>query len=365
MDVDKLIGWHDTHKCASVAGRYVTLDMIKPVLDALPPLFRQQEIGVSATGRVLRSIEVGDGPKRVMCWSQMHGNESTGTKAMLDLLFWLQGESEEVQSIRSKCTFLFLPLLNPDGAVAYTRVNAQGVDLNRDVIEMKAPESKVLQRVLHDFDPQFCFNLHDQRTIFSVGEIPRPATLSFLAPSVDVARTVTAGRMKTMEVIAAIFDGLQALLPGQIGRYSDEFYPTATGDNFEKMGYHTVLIEAGHFVGDYQREVVRKYNFVALVLGIQAIAFPAKNLTYEHYFKIPNNSQFYLDEIHYNVVFQNEAKPMDVGVLYKEKLIDGQVIFDPHLEKIAELSAYNADVKHDVQGEEFKDGADFLNKRRK
>ena len=59
-------------------------------------------------------------------------------------------------------------MLNPDGAEAYTRVNAQGIDLNRDVIDVKALESQVLQQVLKKVNPQYCFNLHDQRTIFSV-----------------------------------------------------------------------------------------------------------------------------------------------------------------------------------------------------
>ena len=56
-----------------------------------------------------------------------------------------------------------------------------------------------------------------------------------------------------MTVIAAMNDLLQQFIPGQIGRYTDEFYPTATGDNFQKMGHNTILIESGHAKGDYKR----------------------------------------------------------------------------------------------------------------
>lgn len=59
-------------------------------------------------------------------------------------------------------------MLNPDGAEAYTRVNGNNIDLNRDAVARKAKESKLLRTALEAFKPQFCFNLHDQRTIFNV-----------------------------------------------------------------------------------------------------------------------------------------------------------------------------------------------------
>ena len=61
---------------------------------------------------------------------------------------------------------------------------------------------------------------------------------------------------------------LEKIIPGHIGRYTDEFYPTATGDNFQKLGHNTILIEAGHYYNDYERDVVRKFNFYALLQGV-------------------------------------------------------------------------------------------------
>jgi murein tripeptide amidase MpaA len=68
-------------------------------------------------------------------------------------------------------------MLNPDGALNFTRVNANKVDLNRDAVDRKAKESKLLRKVLEDFNPEFCFNLHDQRTIFNVEGTKNPATI--------------------------------------------------------------------------------------------------------------------------------------------------------------------------------------------
>ena len=44
------------------------------------------EIGKSYLGKPIYKVSVGMGNIKVLAWSQMHGNESNGTLAMLDLL---------------------------------------------------------------------------------------------------------------------------------------------------------------------------------------------------------------------------------------------------------------------------------------
>ena len=112
-------------------------------------------------------------------------------KALFDLFNFISTKnSNEVAIILKECTLLFLPMLNPDGSEVYTRVNVNKVDLNRDAVARVAKESKLLRNVLEDFNPQFCFNLHDQRTIFGVEGTNKPATISFLAPSEEISRSV-------------------------------------------------------------------------------------------------------------------------------------------------------------------------------
>ena len=57
-------------------------------------------------------------------------------------------------------------MLNPDGATLYTRANANAVDLNRDSQDLTQPARRVLRATFERFKPDYCFNLHDQRTIF-------------------------------------------------------------------------------------------------------------------------------------------------------------------------------------------------------
>ncbi len=121
----------------------------------------------------------------------------------------LKEENAVARRILEQCTLYIIPMLNPDGARAYTRVNAVNIDLNRDAADISQPESFALRRVFDEIAPDFCFNLHDQRTIFNTGDSPKPATLSFLSPATNKERSITPPRKKSMEVIAAVNTVLQ------------------------------------------------------------------------------------------------------------------------------------------------------------
>ena len=321
----------DKGKETALFGRWIRLKDIAPILLNHQKKIEVQEIGFSEQQRSIYRIKVGTGKKKILIWSQMHGNESTGTKAVFDLLNTLGLNSEPcIEKILTECTLYIIPMLNPDGSEVYTRVNANKVDLNRDAVDRTAVESKLLRSVLDSIQPDFCFNLHDQRTIFGVEGSKHPATISFLAPSEEVSRALTLGRKQTMNVIVAMNKVLQQVIPNAVGRYTDEFYPTATGDTFQKLGYNTILIEAGHFPNDYEREVTRKYNFFALVQGIYHIASNDVFEAYEEYFNIPNNIQNFYDVIHR---YPTSPKK-DVAFQYEEKIINNQLVFD--LQKVAE-----------------------------
>jgi hypothetical protein len=358
IDIAEINKWYAANYEKGLKSRRLTLDQIKPYLAGLDDPFDVIKIGASFQNRDIYKLSLGNGSKKILLWTQMHGNESTGTKAffdMIQLFMYPRSFKWLTDLILKECTIHCIPMLNPDGAHTYTRVNAQRIDLNRDVIDMKGQESIVLQNMLKQIDPKFCFNLHDQRTIFSVGSESKPATISFLAPSVDEERTITAGRKETMRVIAAMNDMLQLLIPGRIGRYTDEFYPTATGDNFQKMGHNTILIESGHSKGDYQRKESRKSTFIAIMEGLRYISTVDHKIDFKSYFEIPNNEKKYLDIIVQNIKLGN--KKTDIGILFIEELHDDLVVFVPKVDKLENLQAYNAD--------KFLDGGDLIFENKK
>ena len=336
----------------SVAGRYVTLNHIVKVLEAGSNRYQLSVIGESVLGRPLYSIKIGKGEKRVLMWSQMHGNESTATKAILDLLSFLGRATAVSGQILEQCTLCILPMLNPDGAEAYTRVNANGADLNRDAQRRNQPESKALRDVFDKFDPGFCFNLHDQRTLFNVGTTPQPATLSFLSPAEDEARTLTDNRRLSMQLIGGVNTVLQTLIPGRIGRYDDSFNLDCVGDTFQSLHTPTILIEAGHSPGDYEREDTRYYFYEALSVALQLIALSKiDGSASQEYFNIPENGKQFLDIIVRHPHLLNARWPagMNVGLRYEECLSENRINLNPVIEEKGQLRDKFAHTTYDCQ----------------
>lgn len=351
MDFKEIIKWYENTYLRKNIGLQITVENLVSILNVYN--VNLKELCKSENNKPIYSIKIGSGNKKVLIWTQMHGNESTGTKSIIDLLAFL--ETSNFNFIKTKLfeelTVLLIPILNPDGAAAYTRENALGIDLNRDAVDLIAKESKCLNKILNDFKPEFCFNLHDQRTIFNVEGTKNPATISFLAPSVNEERTLTESRKKTMSVIVSMNEILQKVIPNHVGRYTDEFYPKATGDNFQKAGYHTILIEAGHYKNDYDREVVRKFNFLALLQGLFFIATTKSFKNYLPYFDIPNNDKKFYDVIYRNALYENKIQ--DIALQYKYKLVNNSVEKILELEKVGDLSNYYGHFEENLSGNIF------------
>lgn len=349
---------YSQHKEPALNGRYVTLEHLIPLLEKYGKKFKTSVVGTSVKGENIWSITAGNGPIKIFIWSQMHGNESTTTKAIFDFLNFLSGGTNEAKRFLSEFTFLILPMVNPDGAKAYTRVNANNVDLNRDAADLSQPESRALREAFENFKPHWCYNMHDQRTIFAVGDIGKPATMSFLAPSYNEARDINDCRLKAMNVIAAINKTLQEYIPGQVGRFDDGFNINCIGDTFQVLGVSTLLFEAGHYPGDYEREITRKFVFFALLSGLSAIY---ENVIVvnesERYFEIPQNKIAFYDMIWKNVKINYENKEIisNFASQYKEALIDNSVIFEAIISEIGNLSDFHGHKEYDCNELKFTD----------
>jgi hypothetical protein len=339
-------------KVATLGGRYLSRGHIQPFLDSLDLQFELKTSGISVQGELIEEIKIGKGPITVLMWSQMHGNESTTTKGVLDLLNALRLGYADADEILREISLVVIPILNPDGAKAYTRENANGVDINRDAQGRTQPESAVLREVFERYKPDFCFNLHDQRTIFSAGSFPKPATLSFLSPAANESRDMTQSRLTAMQVIAAVNREMQHHIPGQVGRYDDSFNPNCVGDAFQMLQTPTILVEAGHYPEDYEREETRKYVFLALWKALQTMA----HRTYtsekqDDYLNIPENEKRFFDILIRNVqsTIPGNAQSRDIGILYKEELRSGAVRFRPHLEREGDLRDHFGHILFDCQ----------------
>ena len=353
------------YKEETIHGRYITLDSIEPLLQKLNTNNQLKIIGKSVLGKSIYSYQIGEGKTRIFLWSQMHGNESTTTKALFDFLNVLQSGSELAQQLLNSFTFYSIPMLNPDGAKLYTRENANKVDLNRDSNELTQPESKLLRAVFESFNPDYCFNLHDQRTIFGVNDTGKPATLSFLAPSYNQEREINESRLKAINLIASINEVLQEYLPNQIGRFDDSFNINCIGDKFQYLGVPTLLFEAGHFPNDYEREETRKYVFMALISSFTTLSenvIVSNGIT--KYLNIPQNKVVFYDFMYKNIKINYDGIEIitNFAAQYKEELIENRICFNAYVSQIGDLENYFGHFEYDAEGALYKDNFDSIPK---
>ena len=339
--LDDLVSKYSHMKASDLAGRYITNADILPLLNNLSEEFSTEIIGHSEQNRPIYSVAVGKGATKILIWSQMHGNESTCTKALFDVFNFLKLASSSY--ILQHCSLVIIPILNPDGAEVYTRHNANNVDLNRDATQLTQKESKVLRKVFDAFKPDYGFNMHDQRTLFNVGQSDKPATVSFLATAQDVQLSLTPNRLRAMSVIHQMNLCLQQLIPGQIGRFDDAFNINCVGDYFQAQGVATILFEAGHFPDDYNREETRKFIVLSILEALSVISsgtVSENDLNY--YLEIPENDTLFFDILLKNVLISSEAQEhtIDIGITYQETLTNHKISFLPQIKIKGDLSSH-------------------------
>lgn len=346
------------YKEQSISGRYITNKHIEPLFKKLSNLFTVNAIGESVLQKPIYSVRIGTGKIKILMWSQMHGNESTTTKALLDIFNFLESDSEIAKKIKENCTLLCIPILNPDGAELYTRENANEIDLNRDAINMSQPESIFLRNSFNDFKPDFCFNLHDQRTIYAAGNTTNPATVSFLAPAYNETREVNKTRNKAISVIVDMNNELQKYIPNQVGRFDDTFNANCVGDTFQSLNVPTILFEAGHFPGDYEREETRKYIFIAMITALKTISENQhENDVIDNYLNIPQNKVSFNDFIYRNVrIICNSLNIIiTFAAQYTEVLDNGKIILEAIITEIGENLITNGHIEYDAKEEIYSD----------
>ncbi len=346
--------WYNEHYEFHLKGRYITLESIFPLLDMYKMNWEISVPAVSELGKDIPLIKVGQGRKKVLAWSQMHGNESTTTKAIFDFLKFVNQKrhfQKEINSFLENYSLYIIPILNPDGAQLYTRENANGVDLNRDAQELSQKESICLRNIFKTVNPSLCLNLHDQRSIYGL-ENGKSATLSFLAPAADEERSVTESRKVAMESIVKINKIMQNYLPNQIGRYDDTFNDACVGDTFQQMEVPTILFEAGHFKNDYLREKTREFVFYSL-LALFGIIGNNEVIDFKEYFEIPQNKKNYKDFILRNIKLPETGESQDLAIQYKEELRAEKIEFVPIIDYIGNLQSYFAHNEENADSSEI------------
>ncbi|MEN6521755.1 MAG: M14 family zinc carboxypeptidase [Armatimonadota bacterium] len=129
------------------------------------------KIGASTHGRAIYAVTITSPGKpesistdrtRIAVLSGQHGDEPLPAYAMLDLLeSFTHGEKDISRQDLQNVIVVFIPVVNPDGFAAGTRLNGAGADLNRDWIKYSQPETSAVTKLLEKFRPHILIDQHE------------------------------------------------------------------------------------------------------------------------------------------------------------------------------------------------------------
>lgn len=362
----QLIDFHEDFKESKLLKRRFKHKDIQPLITECG--FDNKEVGKSYEGRNIRKIVAGTGKRKILLWSQMHGDEATATMAIFDILNFLRSSDSKFVEFRnailSELELHFVPMINPDGAERFQRRTAQEIDMNRDAAALQCVESRLLKSLVLDLQPEFSFNLHDQAIYYAAGEKPKQAAVAFLATAYDKETSWNEVRTKSMQVICKMNEELQQIIPGRVGRFSDEFEPRAFGDNIQKWGSSLILVESGSYPDDTEKQYVRALNFHAILHGLYTIATQSySSYSLNDYLAIPQNNRIFLDLKITNAVLQGSGGDynVDLGILITEKNTDDATdyVLDSVIEEMGDLSVFYGISNLDANGAVLKSITEF------
>lgn len=144
--------------------------LISPVKAITP---KYLTLGKTVKGRDITAIIYGSGAKRVLVFGGIHGDEQHTTVLARALAVSINSET-----LPANLTLVVVPDVNPDGLMAATRVNANGVDINRnfpsrtwrsEYTEQRRypgtqpssePETRAVLSLLEQYPPHLVVTLH-------------------------------------------------------------------------------------------------------------------------------------------------------------------------------------------------------------
>lgn len=319
-------------------------------------------VGSSLEGREIREYVWGSGSRGLIAWSQMHGNEATATYALRDVLLFLEEHEDHprVEYLKRRIHLRFIPMVNPDGAEQWSRRTALKIDPNRDAVAQQCVETRTLYNRIAGSGADVALNLHDQRNIFHLADRSDSAVISFLAPSADQKRSINPTRRSAMNWVSYLQEQLKTIHEPGAAKYTDEFYPTAFGENVQKLNIPTVLIESGAAANDPMRMEARRMNFFLIIKALEALAEPVQldRFTLSDYESIPLNDNKQWDVLIRNVIIGQDNTKVDIGVRYQfiPNKDSGELETHAFIGDIGDLSQHVALKTIDAEGASFESG---------
>ena len=140
-------------------------------LDAASDRVRVQTVGRSLQNRPIQLVAVGSPAPATQAAAatgsvalftcSVHGDENSGREACMQMARDLAFTTDPALNRFLEQTTVLFVNPNPDGWVADTRGNAEGVDVNRDYMDLATPEARAIVKIIRDWQPDVLNDLHE------------------------------------------------------------------------------------------------------------------------------------------------------------------------------------------------------------
>lgn len=193
----------------------------------------------------------------VLLLGQQHGNEPASGEAALVLAERL---ATEHSALLDRVNVLIMPRANPDAAERFVRESANGIDINRDHLLVRAPESQAITAVMRHYAPQVVLDLHEftaaGRWVSKFGAVMRTDAMLQAASVGNLSPTVRTAQDRYLTAARA---ALQAA-----GHTVDDYHTTSPDANDLTVAMGGVNADTGRNVGGLR-------NAVSLLLETRGI----------------------------------------------------------------------------------------------
>jgi len=133
------------------------------------PVVHRIIVGTSVENRSIECLVVGQGRDVTFILGAIHGDEPAGTPLVRQMAEYLARHPNLLQGRK----VVLLPVANPDGMARNTRLNALGVDLNRNFsaanrtnntlhghTALSEPEARVIEQLIGQYAPDRIVSIH-------------------------------------------------------------------------------------------------------------------------------------------------------------------------------------------------------------
>ncbi len=195
----------------------------------------------------------------VLLIGQQHGNEPASAEALMVIARELaQGL---LVPLLQKVNVIVVPRANPDGAADNQRATADGIDMNRDHLLLKTPESRALARLMRDYRPLVVVDAHEYtvagRYLEKFGAVQRFDAMLQYATTANMPEFVTKAAEEWLRL------PMVAALEGE--RLSSDWYSTTSTDPADRR------LSMGGVEPDTSRNVNGLKNAVSLLIETRGV----------------------------------------------------------------------------------------------